>query len=93
MLFRSEDGPSRLTVDASPKPKAARIWTARSDSNDFRDSRWESSMLEPGTTMTYEATRPEKGRVAFFADLDYEVDGLTYHLSTQIGQQGAKPAR
>jgi PhoPQ-activated pathogenicity-related protein len=90
---RPEDGPLRLTVDASPKPKAARTWTARSDSNDFRESRWESSVLEPGTTMKSEAPRPEKGRIAFFADLDYEVDGVTYHLSTQIGQQGAKPAR
>jgi PhoPQ-activated pathogenicity-related protein len=84
------DGSLRLAVDASPKPKAARIWTARSETRDFRDSRWESSPMEPGSTMTVEVPRLEKGHVAAFADLDYEVEGITYHRSTQIGQQAAK---
>jgi PhoPQ-activated pathogenicity-related protein len=86
---RSESG-LKLTIDASPKPKAARIWTARSDTRDFRDSKWVSSPMEPGSTMTAESPRVEKGNVAVFADLDFEVEGITYHLSTQIGQQSAK---
>ena len=88
-----EGGPLRLKVEASPKPNAARVWTARSDSRDFRDSRWESSPLEAGPTMTAEAPRPSKGNLALFADLDYEVEGVPFHLSTQIGQIGAKPDR
>ena len=31
-----------------------------------------------------EVTSPDKGHVAFFAELDYEIDGLRYHLSTQM---------
>jgi PhoPQ-activated pathogenicity-related protein len=89
----SVDGPLRLTVNASPQPKTAQIWTARSDSQDFRESKWESSPLQVGATMTAEAARPEKGYVAFFADLEYEIEGVPYHLSTQIGQFGVKPAR
>jgi PhoPQ-activated pathogenicity-related protein len=90
---RPEGGPLRLTVDASPKPRSAQIWTARSESRDFRESRWESSMLEAGPTMTAEVARPARGNVATFADLEYEVEGVPYHLSTQIGQVGATPAR
>ena len=90
---RPADGGLKLSVDASLKPKAARIWTARSETRDFRDSRWESSPLEPGSTMTAAVPGPEKGHVAIFADLDYEVEGITYHLSTQIGQQAARPGR
>jgi PhoPQ-activated pathogenicity-related protein len=93
VTWKFASGGSRLSIEASPKPKAARIWTARSETRDFRDSRWESSPMEPGSTMTAEVPRPEKGYVAFFADLDYEVEGITYHLSTQIGQQGVKAAR
>ena len=90
---KGDDGPLRLTVDASPRPVASRIWTARSDSQDFRESRWEPSALEVGSTMKAEVARPEKGYVASFADLDYEIEGVPYHLSTQIGKLGANPAR
>lgn len=90
---RPEDGGLRLTVDASPKPKAASVWTARSESQDFRESRWEPMVLEPGSTMKTDVAKPEKGHVAAFADLVYEIEGVTYHLSTQIGQHSAKPAR
>jgi hypothetical protein len=27
---------------------------------------------------------PQIGREAFFGELDYEIDGLRYHLSTQM---------
>jgi hypothetical protein len=27
---------------------------------------------------------PEKGHLALFGELDYAVDGLQYHLSTQV---------
>jgi hypothetical protein len=31
-----------------------------------------------------ELTPPGKGHVAFFGELDYEIDGLKYQLSTQV---------
>ena len=31
-----------------------------------------------------EVTPPENGHLAFFGELDYEIDGLRYHLSTQV---------
>jgi PhoPQ-activated pathogenicity-related protein len=89
---KSDDGPLKLTVGASTKPKIAKVWTARSDTQDFRESRWEFATLEPGTTMTSEVARPVKGNVALLADLEYEIEGVPFHLSTQIGQHGVKAA-
>ena len=34
--------------------------------------------------ITGEITPPEKGHLAFFGELDYAIDGLRYHLSTQM---------
>jgi len=31
-----------------------------------------------------EVTPPAKGHLAFYGELDYEIDGLKYHLSTQV---------
>jgi hypothetical protein len=31
-----------------------------------------------------EVARPDQGRLAFFGELEYEVDGLSYSLSTQM---------
>jgi hypothetical protein len=31
-----------------------------------------------------DVTPPEKGHLAFFGELDYQIDGLRYHLSTQM---------
>src|SRR5262249_54010271 len=40
-------------IRANPAPQAARIWTAHSQTRDYRESRWESEPLKPGETMTY----------------------------------------
>ncbi|MDR3633508.1 MAG: PhoPQ-activated protein PqaA family protein [Isosphaeraceae bacterium] len=86
-----EDGDLLLHVQVKAAPKSAKVWVARSDTRDFRDSVWESALLvarEP--TLRAEVARPSKGFVALFGDLEYEIDGLPFHLSTQIRQTGAK---
>jgi PhoPQ-activated pathogenicity-related protein len=86
-----EDGVLRLEINSLPTPKSAQLWVARSDSLDFREVRWESlPMRSNGLSFTGEVSKPEKGYIALLGDLEYEVDGLTYHLSTQVIQAGAK---
>jgi PhoPQ-activated pathogenicity-related protein len=79
------DGKLRLTVTAKPAPLKARLWVARSATRDFRKSPW----IEQGVTvekdrLTGLVDRPAKGFLAFYGDLEYEVDGIRYTLSTQI---------
>ena len=79
------DGKMRLTITARPKPIDARLWVAQTTSKDFRASKWthQAALISDGT-MVGEVAPPEKGHLAFYGELDYEIDGLKYQLSTQV---------
>lgn len=47
-------------------------------------------MRGEGPTDRAEVARPSEGFVALIGDLEYEVDGVAYHLSTQVRQAGPK---
>jgi PhoPQ-activated pathogenicity-related protein len=85
--WKHEDaaGKLRLVVDASPAPVSARLWVATAPTRDFREARWEE---RPAATregrVAGEVEPPREGCVAFYGDLEYEIDGLKYHLCTQI---------
>jgi predicted metalloprotease with PDZ domain/PhoPQ-activated pathogenicity-related protein len=89
---RGADGDSTLTIHASPPPKTARIWTATSPTRDFRESRWEPSPLAPGETMTRHVPPPASGHVAYFGELEYQLDGVPYHLTTTLQEPAVPPA-
>jgi PhoPQ-activated pathogenicity-related protein len=79
------EGQLRLTVTASPGPKAARLWVAKAPTRDFREAKWEgrdAKLREDGVVGTVEP--PAEGCLAFYGDLEYEIGGLKYHLCTQI---------
>ena len=85
--WKHEDrnGKLRLSVAANPPPIAARLWVAQTASKDFRAAKWTEQTANVSDWMVVgEVTPPEKGHVAFFGELDYEIDGLKYQLSTQI---------
>jgi PhoPQ-activated pathogenicity-related protein len=75
----------QLKVEAEPAPKAARLWSTTATTRDFRKSTWTDAPLKvEGKTITAEMGTPADGFVVFFAELEYEIDGLTYYLSTQL---------
>jgi len=79
------EGKARLTVDAQPAPVAARLWLARSPTRDFRLAQFQEQPLEVRAgQVVADVPRPTEGNVSFFAELDYEVDGLKHQLSTQL---------
>jgi PhoPQ-activated pathogenicity-related protein len=81
----SVDTKLRLTIEATPAPAAARLWVAREATRDFRIAKWqEQAVILSNGRAIGEVTRPDKGHVAFFGELDYEIDGLKYQLSTQV---------
>ena len=79
------NGQLRLTIDAAPRPVGARLWIAQSATPDFRAAQWREQevSLKDGKIIG-EVTPPEKGHLAFFGELDYAIDGVRYHLSTQV---------
>jgi PhoPQ-activated pathogenicity-related protein len=79
------DGKLRLTIDASPPPLAARLWIAESSGADFRAASWREQPLKfTEGHIVGEITPPKTGRVAFFGEVEYDIDSLRYKLSTQI---------
>ena len=94
LAWKHDDQPDavRLTIESAPAPRSAKVWTATSRSLDFRKSPWTATEITPAPEMIALAPRPGTGNVALFADLEYEIDGFIYHLSTQIRQTERKPA-
>jgi PhoPQ-activated pathogenicity-related protein len=89
----TSSGAGNLTIHADPAPLSARLWTAIAADRDFRDSRWISSLLEPGTTIIAPLAMPVTGHRAAFADLEYQIEGIPYHLTTTFFEQGVKPKK
>ena len=86
-----KDGEAVLTIRAEPAPRSARLWTARSTSRDFRESPWGSAPLEPGKEITARVRPGVDGRMAILGELEYEADGLPYHLTTTFFEPGIAP--
>jgi PhoPQ-activated pathogenicity-related protein len=80
-----------VAVRCDPAPKSARIWTAESSTRDFRKSTWteQPAKLEKDAVQG-ECICPKDGYRAFFAECEFEIDGLRYNLSTQLRVVGKK---
>ncbi|MBI4612880.1 MAG: phenylacetic acid degradation protein [Planctomycetes bacterium] len=83
-----------LTVLPGEEPRGVALWTAASDSRDFRDSAWTSRPLEKNEFGAYVAKipRPEeaKAHVAFFARVDFsDEDGRVLPVTTVVEIAGA----
>jgi PhoPQ-activated pathogenicity-related protein len=91
LLWKHDDDKKglRLTITADVQPKAARFWVATAKTRDFRKSEWKEQQVELGKgSITGLVTPPEAGFLAFYGELDYEIDGIKYTLSTQIRVAG-----
>ncbi|MCW1887606.1 PhoPQ-activated pathogenicity-related family protein [Luteolibacter flavescens] len=85
------DGSLELTITADPAPREARLWYARSETRDFRKSRWESLpiKIKDGEPIIANGPKPDKGFIAYYADLGYQIDDLPQWLCTQLRVVGA----
>lgn len=80
-VCKEADGVCRLDVESAARVKRAQVWKAVSDTRDFRGARWTSS---PKDAAALTVNAPAKGFAAFFAEYEYEMDGLTFTLCTQL---------
>ena len=79
------NGKARLTVEAQPQPLAARLWMARAATRDFRQAQFNEQPLNVDAgAIVAQIPLPTEGTALFFAELDYEIDGQKYRLSTQL---------
>jgi len=80
-----------LSVRCEPAPRAARLWVTESMTRDFRKSKWtEQPAKLDKESVSGECLSPKEGYRAFFAECEFEIDGLKYSLSTQLRVVGKK---
>ena len=84
-------GEATLTIHAEPAPRSARIWTARSESRDFREAHWESAPLKTGETITGDVRPAATADSPSSASWSIEIDGIPYHLTTTFLEPGIAP--
>ncbi len=81
----TKEGDLRLSVQANGKPKAVRVWVADAETRDFRKSKWEEKagkLDKESAELTVE--KPKSGCRVFFAEVDFEIGGMTFSQSTQL---------
>ena len=84
-----------LSVSYEGTLKSQRVWSADSESRDFRQARWREEILmeskgggravisgDVSTDLNFKL--PEKGFRALFVETEFEIDGLAFPLSTQL---------
>jgi PhoPQ-activated pathogenicity-related protein len=74
-------GICKLEVNSAAKGKVLRVWKAESKTRDFRQARWS---VDAGASSPAVVTAPEQGFRAFYAETEYDMDGQTFSLCTQI---------
>jgi PhoPQ-activated pathogenicity-related protein len=85
-----EDGLETMIM-SDQKPKSISVWTASSDTKDFRNSKWQETKLEPmGPHYMFTLKKPEKGYSAIFGEAVYPSGDKEYYLSTEVRIIGAK---
>jgi PhoPQ-activated pathogenicity-related protein len=79
------EGHPRVSVTCSAPPAAARLWMADAPTRDFRKEKWvERSAEISGNAVTAPVDAQPSGFRAFFVEVDYPLDGLTFRMSTQV---------
>jgi PhoPQ-activated pathogenicity-related protein len=88
----AKDGLASLTVETDLGPVAARLWVAQAKTPDFRQATWKEQAMQvtKDGRILGAVTPPTEGHTAFFAELEYEIDGIRHPLSTQIRVLAAK---
>jgi PhoPQ-activated pathogenicity-related protein len=75
----------KLTMTATPSPERVRFWTTTSDDLDFRDDQWTSTLLtKKATKWVGQVDVPAAGHVAVFGELEFDLDGHPWSLTTLV---------
>ena len=76
---------SSSAIAFGPYVRFADAWVATAPTRDFRKARWNEQKVDlTKNKIVGEVNAPTEGCVAFYGELDYEIDGIKYHLCTQI---------
>ena len=82
------EGKLRLTIQSNIAPVAVNLWTAESETKDFRESVWKSQTLKKNEDRFIGETPVPVGRhTALFGEVRFQLGDLQYSLSTQLRRE------
>lgn len=86
MTWKHDTDTNKMTLVVTAKgAKAVRLWIADADKRDFRGSKWTSrEVAGKDGTFADSVEKPAKGFRSFFAEVEFDVDGIPLTLSTQV---------
>jgi PhoPQ-activated pathogenicity-related protein len=91
--FSEEAGKLRLRLTSDTKPDRVQVWTAKSDTRDFRNSDFSSRpMPAEGNAHLYELAIPESGYAALLGEVIFNGQPVPFHLSTNVRIVGSRAA-
>ena len=83
--FTETEDSVKLRVESDVKPNRVQVWTAASDTRDFRPSRFDSSIAkEVEGGYEYDLAKPESSYGVFFGEAVFNGDPLAFYLSTNV---------
>lgn len=87
-MHDTDQGRLRLTIQSSPTPKGVNLWTAESDTKDFRLAAWKSKPIAAKEgRYTAEVQPPDGKHIALFGELIFQSGDIVYSLSTQLRRE------
>jgi PhoPQ-activated pathogenicity-related protein len=83
--FAEKDGKLQLSVTSDIKPERMQVWTAQSDTRDFRSKEFVAKPMEVnGKGYVYEMPVPESGFAALLGEAVFNGERVPFYLSTNV---------
>jgi len=93
LKWEYKEGPRglELQITSDIQPESLHLYKTHSDTKDFRDSTWSSTVIEGGDKVfVIDLPAPSAGFDAYFCEICYELYDKLFTLSTQIKIQGTE---
>ena len=83
--FSEADGKLRLSVTSDIKADRMQVWTAKSDTRDFRNSEFTPEPMQAnGGDFVFDLSVPAAGYAALLGEATFNGDRIPFNLSTNV---------
>lgn len=95
--FAEEEGWVSLSIQTDTSANKATLWSTSAATQDFRTAQWSAQAMEPSINQSksekqfeIKVKKPTAGFIITFAELEYELNGKKFALTTQVRVEAGK---
>ncbi|MDR0337083.1 MAG: PhoPQ-activated pathogenicity-related family protein [Planctomycetaceae bacterium] len=82
--LQERDSQYAVTVKTEIPDYRVKIWSAVSETKDFRQAKWTSKSIDDQLPNDIIISKPESGHIAFYVEIESKHYGLPFSLTTQV---------